>query len=159
MSKIIEKIILKRKQELDGMKKDTRDNEIELQNRQINRKKQRNLMANAALKRQLKINKPSNPQSSAKSPPRKVRLQLIKERQQQKIPSKKVFINIDYKNTKWSHEEEKNSNYYISREDGKIYNKTTKKPSRYIYTEIDGLGLRTRYEIIPFFKTEKLKKE
>ena len=128
------------------MKKDTRDNEIELQNRQTRRIKK------------IKINKPSNPQSSAKSPPRKVRLQLIKERQQQSFPSNKVFLKIDKNIEEWSFEKEKDSNYYMNKENGNIYNKKG-KPSKYIYTENDGLGLRTNNEIIPFFKTEKLKKE
>jgi len=144
--KLVKKIILKRKQELGGMKKDTRDNEIELQNRQTRRIKK------------IKINKPSNPQSSAKSPPRKVRLQLIKERQQQSFPSNKVFLKIDKNIEEWSFEKEKDSNYYMNKENGNIYNKKG-KPSKYIYTENDGLGLRTNNEIIPFFKTEKLKKE
>ena len=128
------------------MKKDARDNEIELQNRQTRRLKK------------IKINKPSsNPQSSVITPPsKKTLLEKIKERQQQKIPSEKIFIRIDNKNTEWFYEEEKNSNYYIK--NGNIYNKKGRS-TKYIYTEEDGLGLRTGDKVIPFFKTEKLKKE
>ena len=145
--KLVKKMILKRKQELGGMEKDARNNEIELQNRQTRRINK------------IKINKPSsNPQSSVITPPsKKTLLETIKERQQQKIPSNKIFIRIDKSNKEWFYEEEKNSNYYIK--GGKIYNKTTRKSTKYIYTEEDGLGLRTGDKVIPFFKTEKLKKE
>lgn len=157
--KKLKEIILKRKKELDALNKDARQNEIELQNRQINRKKQRDLMANAAIRRQLKINKPSsNPQSSIRTPPSNVnRLELIRKRQQQSLPRNKIFIRIDKRNQEWFYEEEKNSNYYIK--NGKIYNKTTKKSTNYIYTDKDGLALKTNNQIQPFFKTEKLKKE
>ena len=138
-------MILKRKQDLGGMKKDSRDNEIQLQNRQIRRQKQR------------EINKPSsNPQQAVKTPPRKKTiLETIKERQQQKIPSNKIFIRINKSDKEWYVEKENNSNYYIK--NGNIYNKKGKS-TKYVYTEEDGLGLRTNNQIVGFFKTEKLKK-
>ncbi len=151
--KLVKEMILKRNQELDGMKKDSRVNEIELQKRQTRRQIQRD----AAMRRQLKINKsPSNPQQSVITPPsKKTLLEKIKERQQQKIPSNKIFIKIDKGNREWYVEKENNSNYYIK--NGNIYNKKGGL-SRYVYTEEDGLGLRTNNQIVGFFKTEKLKK-
>jgi len=151
--KLVKEMILKRNQELDGMKKDSRVNEIELQKRQTRRQIQRD----AAMRRQLKINKsPSNPQQSVITPPsKKTRLEKIKERQQQKIPSNKIFIKINKSNQEWYVEKEKNSNYYIK--NGNIYNKKGGL-SKYVYTEEDGLGLRTNNQIVGFFKTEKLKK-
>jgi len=151
--KLVKEMILKRNQELDGMKKDSRVNEIELQKRQTRRQIQRD----AAMRRQLKINKsPSNPQQSVITPPsKKTRLEKIKERQQQKIPSNKIFIKINKSNQEWYVEKENNSNYYIK--NGNIYNKKGGL-SKYVYTEEDGLGLRTNNQIVGFFKTEKLKK-
>jgi hypothetical protein len=151
--KLVKEMILKRNQELDGMKKDSRVNEIELQKRQTRRQIQRD----AAMRRQLKINKsPSNPQQSVITPPSKeTRLEKIKERQQQKIPSNKIFIKINKGNREWYVEKENNSNYYIK--NGNIYNKKGRL-SKYVYTEEDGLGLRTNNQIVGFFKTEKLKK-
>jgi len=152
--KLVKEMILKRNQELDGMKKDSRVNEIELQKRQTRRQIQRD----AAMRRQLKINKsPSNPQQSVVTPPsKKTRLEIIKERQQQKIPSNKIFIRINKGDREWSVEEEKNSNYYIKNR--KIYNKKGRN-TKYIYTEEDGLALKTNNDIVSFFKTEKLKRE
>ena len=151
--KLVKEMILKRNQELDGMKKDSRVNEIELQKRQTRRQIQRD----AAMRRQLKINKsPSNPQQSVITPPSKeTRLEKIKERQQQKIPSNKIFIKINKGNREWYVEKENNSNYYIK--NGNIYNKKGRL-SKYVFTEEDGLGLRTNNQIVGFFKTEKLKK-
>tara|TARA_B100001059_G_C17808671_1_gene570818 strand:- start:864 stop:2093 length:1230 start_codon:yes stop_codon:yes gene_type:complete len=209
--KLVKKMILKRKKELNGMKEVQRDNVIETNKRKINRqrveqevkklkrigdksnnrqrveqevkrlkriggkvnnrrrveqeiKRKRDLIADAALRRQLrnklKINKsPSNPQQSVITPPSEVnRLELIRKRQKQKIPSKKVFIFIDTSNQEWSHEDEKNSNYYYNKEDRNIYNKKGKQ-SKYIYTEEDGLALRNRNNFVRFTKTQKLKKE
>ena len=151
--KLVKEMILKRNQELDGMKKDSRVNEIELQKRQTRRQIQRD----AAMRRQLKINKsPSNPQQSVITPPsKKTLLEKIKERQQQKIPSNKIFIKINKSDKEWYVEKENNSNYYIK--NGNIYNKKGGL-SKYVYTEKDGLGLRTDNKIVGFFKTEKLKK-
>lgn len=167
--KLVKKMILKRKKELDGMEKDSKKNVIETNTRQINRrrveqeiKRKRDRIADAALRRQLqnklKIKQPpSNPQQSVVTPPsKKTRLEIIKERQQQKIPSNNIFIKIDKGNREWFIEEEKNSNHYIK--NGKIYNKKTRKSTNYIYTDKDGLGLRTNNQIIPFIKTEQLKK-
>tara|TARA_B100001093_G_scaffold171906_1_gene164696 strand:- start:2091 stop:3287 length:1197 start_codon:yes stop_codon:yes gene_type:complete len=212
--KKIKEIILKRKQELGGMKEVKRDNVIETNKRKINRqrveqevkrlkrkqelggmkevnrlrveqevkrlkriggmkevnrqkaeqeiKRKRDRIADAALRRQLK-NKlkikqpPSNPQQSVVTPPsKKTRLEIIKERQQQKIPSNKIFIRINKGDREWSVEEEKNSNYYIKNR--KIYNKKGRN-TKYIYTEEDGLALKTNNDIVSFFKTEKLKRE
>ena len=166
--KLVKKMILKRKKELDGMEKDSKKNVIETNTRQINRrrveqeiKRKRDRIADAALRRQLqnklKIKQPpSNPQQSVVTPPsKKTRLEIIKERQQQKIPSNKIFIKIERTKENWSLEEEKDSNYYIK--NGKIYNKKGKL-TNYIYTDKDGLGLRTNNQIIPFIKTEQLKK-
>ena len=157
--KLLKKIILKRKQELSGMREDSKKNVIETNQRQINRQIRSNLRANAALKRQLKINKSSsNPQQASKTPKKnRLSLKIIEERMKKKTPSNKVFLSIDVKNRKWSFKDEKNSNYYISKEDGKIYNKKGKL-TKYIYTEKDGLGKITPNTIIPFIKTEQLKK-
>ena len=131
---------------------------------EIKRKRdlKRDRIADAALRRQLqnklKIKQPpSNPQQSVVTPPsKKTRLEIIKERQQQKIPSNKIFIRINKGNREWFIEEEKNSNHYIK--NGKIYNKKTRKSTKYIYTEEDGLALKINNNIVSFFKTEKLKK-
>ena len=175
--KKIKEIILKRKQELGGMKEINRlrvEQEVKRLKRiggmkEVNRqkaeqeiKRKRDRIADAALRRQLK-NKlkikqpPSNPQQSVVTPPsKKTRLEIIKERQQQKIPSNKIFIRINKGNREWSVEEEKNSNYYIKNR--KIYNKKGRN-TKYIYTEEDGLALKTNNDIVSFFKTEKLKRE
>ena len=157
--KLLKKIILKRKQELSGMREDSKKNVIETNQRQINRQIRSNLRANAALKRQLKINKSSsNPQQASKTPKKnRLSLKIIEERMKKKTPSNKVFLRINKDNREWSFKDEKNSNYYISKGDGKIYNKKGKL-TKYIYTEKDGLGKITSNTIIPFIETEQLKK-
>ena len=87
----------------------------------------------------------------------KISVEIIKKRMKKKTPSNKVFLKIDNTNKKWSFEDEKNSNYYISKGDGKIYNKKGKL-TKYIYTDEDGLGKITTNAVIPFIKTEQLKK-
>ena len=101
----------------------------------------------------------SNPQQSSKTPPReKTTVEKINERRKQNIPSNKQFIYINNRQQEWSYEKEKDSNYYIK--DGNIYSKNNRNPSRfYIYTEKDGLGKIIANNIVPFLKTEKLKKE
>ena len=121
------------------MEEDFKENVIETNKREINRRKKSNLRA-------------------VKTPKRtKVSLEIIEERQNKKTPSNKVFLKIDNNNKKWSFEDEKNSNYYISKGDGKIYNKKGKL-TNYIYTDRDGLGKITTNDVIPFIKTEQLKK-
>lgn len=166
--KLIETIEIKKKKIIEEKK-----NVSETIERTIRRNGQeklsRELMAIAAEKRRIQNEKiltppstpprqkSSNPQQSYKTPSKeKTILEIIEERQNKKIPSNKIFIRINKPNQEWYVEEEKNSNYYIK--DGKIYNKRGKL-TKYIYSENDGLGLRTNNQIIPFFKTEKLIKE
>tara|TARA_X000000950_G_scaffold172168_1_gene209702 strand:- start:514 stop:1575 length:1062 start_codon:yes stop_codon:yes gene_type:complete len=165
--KKLKKIILKRKQELNSMEKDSKENEFATNKREINRQTaeqqiKRDLIANAAMNRMnpLEIKKPSsNPQQAVETPKRKALIETIQERMKKKIPSNKVFLKIDNNNKKWSFEEEKNSNYYISKGDGKIYNKTTGNPSSYVYTKKNGLGKITMNNVVRFIKTEQLKKD
>ena len=145
------------------MDKKEKENLADTNKREINR----NLAANAAENRIIQNKKipttpprrksSSNPQQSSKTPPReKINVETIKKRMKQNMPSNKIFIKINKPTQEWYVEEEKKSNYYIK--DGKIYNKRGKL-TKYIYTEKDGLGLKTNNQIIHFFKTEKLKKE
>ena len=138
MLKKLKEIILKRNQVLSDMEEDFKENVIETNKREINRRKKSNLIEDAAMNN-------------------KVSLEIIEERQNKKTPSNKVFLKIDNNNKKWSFEDEKNSNYYISKGDGKIYNKKGKL-TNYIYTDRDGLGKITTNDVIPFIKTEQLKK-
>ena len=102
----------------------------------------------------LEIKKPSsNPQQAVETPKSKALIETIQERMKKKLPSNKVFLKIDNNNKKWSFEEEKNSNYYISKGDGKIYNKTTGNPSSYVYTKKNGLGKITMNNVVRFIKT------
>ena len=136
--KKLKEIILKRNQVLSDMEEDFKENVIETNKREINRRKKSNLIEDAAMNN-------------------KVSLEIIKKRMKKKTPSNKVFLKIDNNNKKWSFEDEKNSNYYISKGDGKIYNKKGKL-TKYIYTDKDGLGKITTNAVIPFIKTEQLKK-
>ena len=143
-----------KREEIKKMGKEEQKNLADTQKRKENR-----IIQNKKIPTTSPRKSSSNPQQSSKTPPReKTTVEKINERRKQNIPSNKQFIYINNRQQEWSYEKEKDSNYYIK--DGNIYSKNNRNPSRfYIYTEKDGLGKIIANNIVPFLKTEKLKKE
>lgn len=139
--KLVKKMILKRKKELDGMEKDSKKNVIETNTRQINRrrveqeiKRKRDLRLNAALRRQLKIKKTSsNPQQSVVTPDNSLKLikkRMITQPSNMKKTSNKIPIHINKKG--WTENPTEKSNYYINKTNGLVFSNSN-KPSKYGY--------------------------